>query len=318
MDYDQDTNNDLLVGTPRYDTPAGDTGAVFVYLNNGTTISTTPDITINNPVGGGSRYFGSSLAKGDLDDDTFDDLIVGMPRTIGLLVEDGAAIVFFSDNNGLINTGSPQVIYGPNNVSSEAYFGSAVEVFRTVGGSTDGWDLVVGADMHRARAANGDTCESGNNRPGKVFIYHGKVNQDAGADNIDDTFDMTIPHPSEFGLCGNHYFGSAMYVGDWDRDGYDDLIIGARNLVSGGINIGGVIFYRGKSDGGFPALINGSPGKGGHYLNPEALNTDFGFSVLLHDFNHNGSDDLLVGAPDDNTYGDTTGKVRMIRGGFQN
>ncbi len=92
--------------------------------------------------------------------------------------------------------------------------------------------------------------------------------------------------------------GAAMAVGDFDGDGYDDLAVGVPGEdVSGEVDAGAVAVWYGSASGltfsGDQLFTQASAGVPGV---PEDGDR-FGVSVAAGDFDHDGIDDLAVGAP---------------------
>ncbi|MFT3691609.1 MAG: M12 family metallopeptidase [Kofleriaceae bacterium] len=111
-----------------------------------------------------------------------------------------------------------------------------------------------------------------------------------------DTAIMAWMYEPAFGQhVANHQYGAAVVAGDFDGDGIDDVAIGAPNDGWPGLaQAGAVYIYRGVPGGGLVAWnkiaetdIGGVPRAGDH----------FGASLAVADFDGDGADDLIVGAP---------------------
>ncbi|NOG46022.1 MAG: T9SS type A sorting domain-containing protein [Calditrichaeota bacterium] len=145
--------------------------------------------TENNIIG--NTNFGNSVSSaGDLNNDGFDDLIVGAyTKSIALIYFGGALLDTIPD---LILT------------NEGGYFGYSVSTAGDVNG--DGFDDVVIGDYVY-------------NSKGRAYLYFGGLNMDNDPDIIFDGSDEI----SSFGW-------SVSGAGDVNNDGYDDLAIGAPYL----------------------------------------------------------------------------------------
>jgi hypothetical protein len=126
---------------------------------------------------------------------------------------------------------------------------------------------------------------------GRIYVYPGS------ADGLGP-----VPTFTATGEQVNDHFGySAGTAGDVNRDGYDDIIVGASGQ---GKNTGSVYVYAGSSDGLSATPIFTATGEGEH--------NDFGYSLsTAGDTNGDGYDDVIVGAYH---YNDSTGRVYVYPG----
>ncbi len=115
-------------------------------------------------------------------------------------------------------------------------------------------------------------------------------------------------------------FGSAMAVGDFNNDGFEDLAVGApRRLAQmlplfGDVEAGTVRIYRGSAGGlTFSQEISQTG------LDINEAGDRFGWSLAAGDFDNDGRDDLAVGAPRDSIDGNVeSGYVFVFRGAAGN
>ena len=129
------------------------------------------------------------------------------------------------------------------------------------------------------------------------------------------TFHQGYGGVGETGETGDH-FGSTLVVGDFDHDGYDDLAVAASLEDRSGHTDSGVvqIFYGGASglsSTGAQVWDQNVSGVVGD------VNTDeqFGAAMAVGDFDHDGYDDLAIGAPHYPGSGATgTGEVSILYG----
>jgi hypothetical protein len=111
MDYNGDGWQDLLVSSPWRDVgDRFDRGVVSIfYGSQNSSILSTPSATLSPPIvqlnqnwGESYLYFGFSLAKGDIDGNGKDDLIVGSPYYDSGGTDTGGVWVFWADSSGAI------------------------------------------------------------------------------------------------------------------------------------------------------------------------------------------------------------------------
>ncbi len=115
----------------------------------------------------------------------------------------------------------------------------------------------------------------------------------------------------------NGDYPMSLATGDVNGDGIEDLIIGAPNVN----NTRGAVYviYGGNLEGQIIDVTN--LGNKGYVINPNnniegALG--FGFSVAIGDFNDNGTDDIVIGAPGAKTSQGGTGEVYIASDGNTN
>jgi hypothetical protein len=140
-------------------------------------------------------------------------------------------------------------------------FGCSVSSAGDVNG--DGFDdVMVGANEY-------------NYNQGAAYLYFGGNTMDSIADII------------MYGETSDNYFGESLArAGDLNNDGYDDIIIGAHGYNN---KTGRVYVYYGSS------IMNSKPDL---ILTGETSLTDFGISLAsVGDVNHDGYDDVIIGAP---------------------
>ena len=292
------------------------------------TISHIPLYTFRGDSAGDG--FGISVSgAGDVNGDGTPDLIVGAPR----------------DNNNGENSGSARVLSGSDGSilytfdgdSAGDNFGDSVSGAGDVNG--DGTpDLIVGAP---GDGNNGDLSGSARVLSGSdgsvLYTFNGDkafdqfggsvsgvgdVNGDGRADLIvgaitddndvensgsarvlsgsDGSILYTFYGDSEFSLFGFSVSGAA----DVNGDGTPDLIVGARNGV--------------RNDGvqaGTARVLSGSDGSVLYNFGGDSSRDHFGDSVSsAGDVNGDGTPDLIVGVPDDDINGSSSGSARVLSG----
>jgi len=269
----------------------------------------------------------SVASAGDVNNDGYDDFIIGAPKAGGLY-NPGRAYVF----SGL--TGDTLYVFiGETDFDS---FGISVSEAGDV--NNDGFgDVIIGAN----------TYGFGGVFPGKAYIFSGKTGStlyeftgeadgdrfgssvaSAGDVNYDGFDDIIVGAWRNDGgsiEVGRAYVfsgqtGDTLYVftgegpfdnfgrsvasaGDVNNDGFDDLIVGAYRNDAGGENAGRAYVFSG---------LNGDTI---HVFTGEASFDAFGYSVAsAGDLNNDGFDDLIVGAYLSSASGPKAGRVYVFSG----
>ena len=223
---------------------------------------------------------GSAVATGDFNGDGFDDLATGAPsEDVGNIEDAGAVNVLYGANGGLAFAGNQlwsQNTAGVDGVP-EAFdlFGAALAAGDFDGDGYD--DLAIGVPYE-------DVGTVGN--AGAVNVLYGSAGGlTATGNQIWTRDDFQTP-----GAAPDDRFGATLTSGDYNGDGFGDLVIGAPYEDLGLIEQAGK-FYRltGSSQG----LFN----EGG-FVWAGPLPSPFyrhAFALASGDYNGDGYDDLAVG-----------------------
>lgn len=203
-------------------------------------------------------------AAGDVNNDGFDDIVVGAVNYDNGQNNEGGAFLYYGSSNGPSNT--PDWSFHGDQV--DAHLGEALAAADIDG---DGYsDLVIGAYGH-------SSPESGE---GRVYVFHGSA---TGLPAAPDWSDEVDQGGAQFGKC-------VASAGDIDNDGYDDILIAAPYFDNGQTNEGRVYLYRGSATG----LLTTSAWT----FESNQAHAALGYrgTASAGDINRDGFDDVLVGA----------------------
>lgn len=294
-DFNGDGRDELAVGAPQnYDFDSGERPGSVTVL----------DVSRGQPMVGGfemtlglsglpdtpehGEQFGASLASGDFNCDSYDDLAIGVPEEDGI----GAVLVVYGSPNSLIFANhwyfSQWDLNQTINFSSKFGYALAAGDFDDSGCD----DLAIGApyfdgegeaytDMGIVAVVYG--APGGLSAFGREFLWEDSL--------------YGVPGSSENG----DRFGFALTADDFDGDGVDDLAIGTpgQDGVSGSSDSGSVTVVLGNRQRGLGPGRRLQPGNPPRYLipDPSALPANYGYSLASGDFDGNGYGDLAIGAP---------------------
>lgn len=260
-DVNGDGIADFLISAPQADAGGGitDTGGVSIYLGR----DGQPPILDKLITGeaAGDQFGWSASGAGDVNDDGFDDIIVG---AWGHNQDTGKVYVYHGSAGG-INPGAAFTAQGEQLLDG---FGVAVAGAGDING--DGYDDVIAGAWQN---------DEGGLDVGKVYVYHG------GSGGL-----SAAPAFTDVGTDVSSNFGGAVAsAGDANGDGYDDVIVGANRNTEGGTYPGKAYLYLGSPAGLVKPAVA--------VLAGERAGDDFGASVsAAGDVNGDGFADLLAGA----------------------
>lgn len=292
-DFDGDGYDDLVIGTPLEDVGAETNrgkinvlrGSVSGLTSKGSQLWNQDSLTGSTTES--DDKFGASLTIGDFNGDGYDDLAIGAPEEdLGSTKDAGAVSVMNGSRSGLTSRGSQfwtQKSFPNGGDEANDRFGTSLASGDFDGDGYD--DLAIGTPY--------EDVGSETNR-GKANVLYGSStgltkigsqlwNQDKLRGSSTEKDDL---------------FGTSLAVGDFNRDGYDDLVVGTPGEDIGSIKDAGAVNVIYGSASGLIATNNqfwhqNSTGIEGV---SEAYDR-FGYSLGVQDFNGDGFDDLAIGVP---------------------
>lgn len=244
----------------------------------------------------GNSQMGYSLLCADLNGDGIEDIIVGAPPPVGLLKQ--------ARNSGLVYVllgkrkmpaiwdlaRADLILYMPKSQISTR-FGHSLAAGDFNGDGIK--DLMIGAP-------HSNTVRKKQFRAGEVYVVFGSP-QFSGTQNILRAANLIVS-----GYEASQEAGFALSSGDINGDGLDDLLIGAPGADRNGKVMAGhtyVIFGRKNFSRklslstAWDVRLVGIDGPHSYFVNFDRPPDRSGSALAVGDINHDGLDDIVIGAP---------------------
>jgi hypothetical protein len=293
-DFNGDGIDDIAVGAPGADgtlNSRSGAGEAFVIYGS-TTLAGVRDMALNEHnlrvigVGAGDAL-GTSVAAGNFNADSRDDIALGAPVAGG-------------------GTGEAYVIYGDASwqVSDLAFGGHNLRVIGAGAGGALGASLAAGNFNADARDDIALGAPGVNADTGEAYVIYGDANWGVSAIGLGEHNLKVI------GAEAGDRLGQTLAAGNFNADARDDVVLGARE-ADGTLNnrpqAGEVYVIYGDANWGVSAI-----GLGEHNLKVIGADAgdELGSSLAAGNFNADARDDLVLAAP----YADGPSNTRFEAG----
>src|SRR5262245_1217833 len=156
-DVNGDGFDDVIVGAQQYDNGETDEGGAFVFMGSSTGLSSSPIwVTEGNQA---DAWYGHWVASaGDVNGDSYGDVIVGAPKFTNGEAAEGRAYVYLGSSTGLAAT----PVWTAESDQAGAWFGECVASAGDV--DDDGFsEIIVGSSFF----------DGGESNEGRAFLYMG-------------------------------------------------------------------------------------------------------------------------------------------------
>jgi hypothetical protein len=262
-DVNNDGYGDVIVGAPWASYPEGHEGRAYVFYGSASGLAEVADWIAESNVAW-SDYGVSVASAGDVNNDGYDDVIIGHENMSNPEDIEGRAYVYLGSSTGL----SMMPVWKYENNHAGTTLGESVARAGDVNG--DGFsDVIVGG----FRYSNPDV------REGISYLFLGSASGPS----------LTPDWQNESDQAYAEYGQSVASAGDVNQDGFDDMFVGAPWYSQGENHEGRGFLYYGSPTGLLPSPI--------YTTESNQENANLGYSVAsAGDVNGDGIADIIVGA----------------------
>ncbi len=280
LDFNRDGVLDLAIGAPGEDVVHGVVGKVWIFY--GPEFRSDEAHVLVSARSGPGDSFGLALATGDLNNDGWEELVVGAETgDVGEIPDAGYVSVW----QWRLNAPWERCTLTALGPKRDTHFGASVAIAE-VDPTSAGAEVLVGHSKNTVLPASW--------RSGSFHVFSCPTNQQA-------TLLATVDNPNSTNNVGQ--FGAQMCIGDWDGDGNDDVYVtGIFNDASDGTRrwgfAGQVFVFAGPIvSGATPLVTIDNPTPWTDSLKGDCPYQRFGMYIDAADIDGDGFGELLVGAP---------------------
>lgn len=289
-DVNNDGYDDFLIGAYQNDSVAADAGAAYLIYGQSTPLTSASLATAVEFTGeaAGDQAGWSVAGVGDVDNDGFDDFVIGALYNDDAGISAGAAYLFYGQTaqytSASVSTGAQF-----SGVAAYDAAGDAVSNAGDVDG--DGYDdFIIGASY--------------NDDYGTTYLVYGQSTR-----FTTKSLSTVVEFQGE--NSGDRTGAHLSAAGDVNNDGYDDFLIGSVNNDSAGDNAGASYLLYGRSTDMTSTTLAASAVK----FSGEAAGDQAGIYVGGGgDVNADGYDDVIIGARLNDDSGADAGAAYVVYG----